>query len=103
LAAAEHLTAIAHSEGINLGGPRGEALPHLITLLYIIRERCVEFEREVQPWLGDEAITVGEIATMLETIAQLLISDEVYDFAGHNPSWFADAARVVEWMGQRRP
>jgi hypothetical protein len=98
LAAAEHLTAIAHSEGIELGGLRSEALPHLITLLYTIRERCVEAEREPQPWLGDRAITPGEIAGVLETIAQLMISDGTHNLAGHNPSWFTDAARIVEHL-----
>jgi hypothetical protein len=102
LAAAEHLTAIAHSEGIELGGLGGEALPHLITLLYVIRERCVEAEREPQPWLGDQAITPGEIAGVLETIAQVMMSDGNYNLARHNPGWFTDAARVVEQLGQNK-
>ena len=34
----------------------------------------------------------------METIAQMLISDETYDFVGRNPSWFKDAALVVERM-----
>lgn len=100
LAAAENLAFIAAAEDIQLGGPQGEATPHLITLLYTVRERCVAAEREPQPYLGDALITPQEIAAVLETIALLLQSDETYELAGRNPSWYSDAARVVEWLGQ---
>lgn len=101
LAAAENLAFIAADEDIRLGGSQGEAMPHLITLLFTIRERCVAAERESRPHLGDALITPQEIAAVLETIALLLQSDETYEFAGRNPSWFSDAARVVEWLGQQ--
>jgi hypothetical protein len=98
LAAAENLTAIAYDEGVQLGGPDGEALPHLITILYLMRETCVAEEKQPQPYLGDQLIAPQDIASTLETIAQILISEGIYDFAGHNPSWFTDAALVVERM-----
>ena len=100
LAAADNLTALAHSEGLELGGQRGEALPPLLTMLYLLRERCVAAELELQPWLGDQTITPAEIATVLETIRQLMVSDGWEELAGHNPSWFSDAALVVERLGQ---
>ena len=73
-----------------------EALPHLITILYLLRERCVEAELEPQPYLGNTIITLNEIATVLETIGHILVSDEAHDLADRNPSWFMDAANVVE-------
>jgi hypothetical protein len=36
----------------------------------------------------------------LESIAQMLVSDGTMEFVGRNPSWFADAAAVVERLGQ---
>ncbi len=99
-AAAETLTAIAHAEGLELGSPDGAARPHLHTILYLLRDRCVQAEREPQPALGDQLITATEIAAALETIAQQMISDQTYDLAGYNPSWFIDAALVVERLGQ---
>ena len=42
LASAENLTAIAHSEGIELGDKKGISTPHLHTILYLIRDRCIE-------------------------------------------------------------
>ena len=101
LAAADNLTAIAHSEGLELGGKRGEALPHLITILYTIRERCVQMEREPQPWMMDRMITPTEIATVLETIAHWMVSEGMEELADHNASWFSDAALVVERMVDR--
>jgi len=100
LAAADTLTAIAHAEGIRLGGPRGEGLPHLHTILYTLRERCVQVEQEPQPYLGDQLITPIEIATVLETIAQVMMSEDISDLAGYNPSWFIDAALVVDRLAQ---
>lgn len=100
LATAEHLTAIAHAEGIELGGKRGKALPHMEAILDLLHERCVEAELEPQPWLMDQLITPAEIASVLETIAQVMMSDEVMELAGHNPSWFRDAAAVVERVGR---
>lgn len=101
LAAADNLTAIAHAEGIELGGERGEALPHLVTLLYTIRERCVQAEREPQPLLMDAMITPAEIATVLETIGHWMVSEGTGEMAGHNASWFMDAAAVVERLVQK--
>jgi len=40
IASAEHLAAIAKVEGITLAGDRGQALPELVALLYLIRVRC---------------------------------------------------------------
>lgn len=42
LTTADNLTTIAAAEGIVLGGERGEALPHLIAILYFIREGCTQ-------------------------------------------------------------
>ncbi len=100
LAAADTLTAIAHDEGIELGGLRGEARPHLHTILYVLRNRCVEAEREPQPYLGDQTITPAEIASVLETVAQVMMSEGIEELAGCNPSWFTDAAVVVERLAQ---
>jgi len=100
LAAAETLTAIAHDEGLDLGGPRGEATPHLHTILYTLRERCVQAELEPQPCPGDQLISPAEIAAVLETIARQMVSDDTYDLVGRNPSWFTDAALVVERLAQ---
>lgn len=100
LAAADTLAAIAHSEGIELGGRQGEAMPKLLTILYMLRERCIQAELEPQPYLGDLLITPAEIAAVLEAIAELLISDGSCELAGRNPSWFNDAARVVERLAQ---
>ncbi len=102
LAAADNLTAIAHSEGLELGGERGEAKPPLITILYLLRERCVEAELEPQPYLGDQTITSQEIATVLETITHWMISEDMVEFLGYNPSWFSDAAAVVEQIAYGR-
>ena len=46
LAAAESITAIAHSEGIELGDQKGEATPHLISILYHRRDACKAAELE---------------------------------------------------------
>ncbi|MCG3212575.1 MAG: hypothetical protein FOGNACKC_06245 [Anaerolineae bacterium] len=100
LAAAENLAFIAADEGIQLGGPHGEATPHLVTLLYTVRECCVAAEREPRPYLGDTLITAQEIAAVLETIALLLQSDGSYELAGRNPSWFSDAALLVERLAR---
>lgn len=100
LASADNLTAIAHSEGIELGGKRGEALPHLITILHLIRERCIQSELELQPWLGDRSIELSEIATVLETLAHWIISEGIEELAGHRASWFMDAANVIEQIAQ---
>ncbi|MCG3207184.1 MAG: hypothetical protein FOGNACKC_00784 [Anaerolineae bacterium] len=100
LAAAENLAFIAADEAVQLGGPHGEATPHLVTLLYIIRERCVAAELEPRPYLGDVLITPQEIAAVLETIALLLQSDGSYELAGRNPSWFSDAALLVERLAR---
>lgn len=98
LAAADNLAAIA-AEGVPLGGERGEALPYLITILYTLRERCIQ--AQLTPVLAGLAIEPGEIAAVLETIAEVMVSDGVREMAGVNASWFKDAARVVEMMGQR--
>lgn len=68
------------------------------------REQCALSERESQPSLNDQSTSLAEITTVLETIGHILISDENYDLAGHNPSWFMDAANVLERMahGQAR-
>ena len=57
LAAAENLAFIAADEEVQLGGSSGAATPHLITLLFTIRERCVAAEQEPRPYLGDALIT----------------------------------------------
>ena len=74
----------------------------MVTILYLLRERCVEAELEPQPYLGDTIITLSEIATVLETIAHILISDETYDLADRNPSWFMDAANVLERIAREQ-
>lgn len=102
-ATAENLAAIAHSEGIKLGDHKGEATPELSTMLLYLQKRCKEAELELQPWLGDELITPQEIAAVLETIAQVLVSEKVAEFAGHTPAWFTDAALAVERMAQQEP
>src|SRR5262245_39704678 len=101
--AAENLTAIAHSEGIELDDQKGEATPHLVSILYHLREGCRAAEREPQPWLGDQTITLSEIASVLETIAQTMVSDGQYELAGRNPSWFTDAATVIERLKFSQP
>lgn len=100
LAAADNITAIAHSEGIALTETNGAAKEPLITILYMLRERIAQVEREVQPYLGDQFITLSDIATVLETITHILISEGIYDFAGHNPSWYSDAANLLEQIAQ---
>lgn len=102
-AAAETLTAIAHDEGLELSGPEGQTGDYLVTMMYLLQQRCLAAEREPQPYLSDETITPQEIAAMLETIGHMLMSDETMEFAGRNPSWFLDAARVVERLAQARP
>ncbi len=96
LAAADNITAIAHSEDIELGNERGVSTPYLHTILYMIREQCVQNELKLQPHLDDQLITLGEIVVVLETIGQILMSDETYELAGRNPSWFMDAANLLE-------
>ncbi len=102
LAAADHLTAIAHSEDIQLTEANGAAKEHLVTILYMFRERVAQSEQQLQPHLGDQLISPQDIATVLETIATLLVSDGTMELAGHNPSWFDDAARVIERLAQER-
>ena len=48
IAAAEHLAAIAKAEGITLAGDRGQALPELVALLYLIRVRCEQVQDLVE-------------------------------------------------------
>ena len=50
LAAADNLTAIAHSDGVELTDTDGAAKDPLITVLYMLGERIVQAEREVQRW-----------------------------------------------------
>jgi hypothetical protein len=92
LTAADNLAAIAAAEGIRLAGERGEVLPHLITMLYFIRERCAQAPARPAPSLIEPA----EIAAVLETIAHQMVGEGLKDLAGHNASWFKDAAAVVE-------
>ena len=96
LASAENLTAIAHSEGIELGDKDGVSTPHLHTILYLLRNRCIEAEQELQPWLGDRMIELSQIATVLGTLGHFIISEWLDELVGHNASWFMDAARVIE-------
>jgi hypothetical protein len=103
LATADNLAAIAQSEGIILADQKGEATPELNTMLVYLHRRCKDAELELQPWLGDHLITPQEIAAVLETIAQVLVSEKVAEFAGHTPAWFTDAAMVVERIAQQEP
>jgi hypothetical protein len=98
LASAENLTAIAHSEGIKLADKRLKPLPHLETMLYLIREGCIDVEKGLTLYLGNQWIKPSEIAAVLETIAAEMVSDNVEELAGHNASWYLDAANVVEQM-----
>ena len=100
LASAENLAAIAHSEGIELGDKDGVSTPHLHTILYLMRDRCIEAELELQPWLGDKWIELSEIATVLETLGHMIVSEGLDELAGHNASWYMDAARVIELTAQ---
>lgn len=76
---------------------KGQVLPELTAGLYLIRVRC----EQVQD-LVDEApastITPGEIATVLETISQIMVSEEIKELAGHNVSWYKDATAIVEQL-----
>lgn len=94
LAAADNLAAIAAAEGMVLAGERNEALPHLITMLYLIRERCALAPARPAPGL----IELDEIAAVLETIAHQMVGEGIKELAGHNASWFTDAAAVVEHL-----
>ena len=96
LAAAENLTAIAATEGLALVGERGEALPHLVTILYIVRERCAQARPKPRP--NDRLIEPGEIAAVLEFIGQWMVSEGMEELIGYNASWFKDAAGVVEQL-----
>ncbi len=101
LAAADNLTVIAHSEDVQLTEPNGAAKDSLVTILYIFREQVAQTERQSQPYLGDELITPADIASVLETIANALVSDGTIELAGHNPSWYSDAATVIERLAQK--
>ncbi len=74
LAAADNLAAIAHSEGIELTKESGAATDFLVTILYLLREQVAQSEKQSQPHLGDHLITPKDIAAVLETIANLLVS-----------------------------
>lgn len=97
LAAADNLAAIAAAEGIRLAGKRGEALPHLITILYTLRERCAQTPARPAPG----QIEPAQIAAVLETISHLMIGEGMSELAGHKASWFSDAAAVVEQLTVR--
>lgn len=96
LAAADNLATIAAAEGLTLVGERGEAAPHLLTILYTLRERCALAQSEARP--GDQRIEPAEIAAVLELLGQWMVSEGIEDLAGYNASWFKDAARVVEQL-----
>jgi hypothetical protein len=96
LAAADNLAAIAAAEGLALAGERGEALPHLVTILYILRERCAQARPEPRP--NDRLIEPGEVGAVLEFIGQWMVSEGMEELAGYNASWFKDAAGVVEQL-----
>jgi hypothetical protein len=101
LAAADHLARLAAAENIPLAGERGQALPHLVTILYLIRERCAAVQGQARPEpSGGQTITVEEIAAVLETIGRIMVSEGWPELAGRNASWFGDAAGVVEMMEQ---
>lgn len=97
LAAADNLAAIAAAEDIQLEGERGEALPHLITMLYLIRERCTL----VPARPASSLIEPSEIAAVLETISHQMVGEGMKELAGHHASWFKDAATVVEQLAIR--
>ena len=62
IAAADHLATLAAAENITLAGERGQALPHLVTILYIIRERCAQVQGQARPEPGGgQTITVAEV------------------------------------------
>ncbi len=93
LAAADHLATLAAAENITLAGERGQALPHLVTILYTIRERCAQARPEPS---GGQTITVEEVAEVLETIGHVMVSEGISELVGRNASWFGDAAGVVD-------
>ncbi len=62
----------------------------------MMREVCVKNELRPQPYLDDQSITPSEIASVLKTISQIMVSDGVTELAEHNATWFNDAAMVVE-------
>ena len=45
-------------------------------------------------------IRAAEIALVLETLGRVMISEGMEDLAGHNASWFSDAAEVVELLAE---
>jgi hypothetical protein len=98
LASAENLTAIAHSEGIKLADKGRNPLPHFETVLHLILEGCIDVEQGAELHLGNQWIKPSEIAAVLETIAAEMVSDDVEEMAGHNASWYLDAANVVEQL-----
>ena len=46
--------------------------------------------------LPEASISPREIATVLETISQWMVSEGMEELAGYNASWFRDAAEEVE-------
>jgi hypothetical protein len=63
-----------------------------------MREGCIDVEKGLTLYLGDQWIKPTEIAAVLETIAAEMVSDGKEELAGHNASWYLDAANVIEQM-----
>lgn len=100
IATAEHLAAIAKAEGITLAGDRGQVLPELAAVLYLIRVRCEQVQNLVEE-VPASTITPSEIATVLETISQVMVSEGIKELAGYNASWYKDAAAIDEQINPK--
>ena len=65
-------------------------------------ELAAELEGKVpglapRPQFDDAIITASQISATLETIGRIMVSDGVGESAGHNASWYLDAAQMIDY------
>ena len=94
-AAAEEITAALASVGLSPTEDDGTPSPFLYSILYLLKKRCLEVVDK--DWLskGDELITLTEVATVLETLGQVMVSEDTIELLERNASWYKDAADRV--------
>jgi len=50
-----------------------------------------------RPQFDDATITPNQISAVLETIGRVMVSDGTEETAGHNASWYLDAAQMIDY------
>jgi len=94
--AADAIAAALAQAGLPLVRADGAPSPELYSVLYLLKLLVLDAPDIERPPDQRYPIALREIAVVLETIGQVMISEGMADWAGYNASWYADAADMVE-------